>query len=59
MASNANSSAKNIGYIAGDLASPCPTPSLLDSTIPPLILRMLRVLVMLVLIILIQLKLSH
>jgi hypothetical protein len=36
MAGNANSGAKNIGSIAGASASPSPTSSLLDSTMPPI-----------------------
>jgi hypothetical protein len=36
MTGNANSSAKSIGSIAGASASPNPTPSLLDSTMPPI-----------------------
>jgi len=36
MAGNANSGAKSIGSIVGALTSPSPTPSLLDSTMPPI-----------------------
>jgi hypothetical protein len=36
MVGNANSGAKSIGSIAGASASPSPTPSLLDSTMPPI-----------------------